>query len=619
MKRQDYIWFVLLIAMLLLWPNIYSLINPPPPPGEAVPAEVEEPGDEAGVIATEAEPAAPADADAAGMVPDAESAAMEAVESVEAVTPDAEPQVPEQRITLANGDVELVFSSRGAGLVSATLANYREFVAQDSLRVSFDFSDAPALAYEGDTPFSIGRGFEVGTPAADNELVFTRASDGLVLQRTITLGEDYRVMVTDTFRNEGTATVEVPDAAIRLGAMEEEKAHPTMYAIPTLGADSLPGAGGVMHWTKKLPARFKQEQEDAQSASMPRSIEWRASGEPLDWAAVKNKYFAQILMPRETGGDGLILYVDREPTPAELEGRASRGKAVVSRVAAAVELMGQTLEPGQTLTREIEYFIGPKDYRLLSQLGYKRDAVMGFDENAYMDFAVVPVAKILLRLLNFIHDHVVASYGVAIMLLTFLIKVLFWPVTHKSTESMRKMSELQPLMAKIREKYKDNPQKQSQEMMALYKEHKVNPLGGCIPMLIQIPVFFGLFVVLRIAIELRFAEFLWIKDLSAPERLIEFGFALPIVGWDALNILPILMTLAMYWQQRLMPAGGDPQQQKIMRIMMPGMMFFMLYNFASGLALYWTTQNVLVIVQQSIYQYRKKHGQTPAKAGATTK
>ncbi|MCB1102394.1 MAG: membrane protein insertase YidC, partial [Kiritimatiellae bacterium] len=204
--------------------------------------------------------------------------------------------------------------------------------------------------------------------------------------------------------------------------------------------------------------------------------------------------------------------------------------------------------------------------------------------------------------------------GFSIMLLTFMNKVIFWPITHKSTESMRKMSELQPLMTKIREKYKDNPQRQSQEMMALYKEHKVNPVGGCIPMLIQIPVFFALFVVLRIAIELRFAEFLWIKDLSSPERLIEFGFALPIVGWDALNILPILMTLAMYWQQKLMPAGGDPQQQKIMRIMMPGMMFFMLYNFASGLALYWTTQNILVIIQQSIYQYRKKHGQVPAKA-----
>lgn len=600
MKRQDYLWFVALLALLLLWPNLYSKFYPganSPAPVEEAPAVTDEPLPEV-IEPSVAPPEVVADE----------------TEALPEVIASDEPATPEQRVTLSNDEVTLTFTSHGAALVQAALKQYREYVDLNSGDVTFDFSSRPALAYLGNPGLPAGASYEVEAGASDREVVFTRAMGDLALRRTITLGEDYLLTVVDEFRNLTTQSRDLPDSEIFVGDMEEEKAHPTVYAIPTLGVDSLPAAGGVMHWTKKVPSYFKQVQEERELTVMPHSVIWRASDQPLDWIAAKNKYFAQILMPKVTGGDGLVIYADREISAAELAGGSSRGKATVTNVTAAIVLEGQSLEPGESVVREFEYYIGPKDYGRLSQLGYKRDAVMGFDENAYLDFITVPTAKLLLRTLNFIHDHVVASYGFAIMLLTFMIKVIFWPITHKSTESMRKMSELQPLMTKIREKYKDNPQRQSQEMMALYKEHKVNPVGGCIPMLIQIPVFFALFVVLRIAIELRFAEFLWIKDLSSPERLIEFGFALPIVGWDALNILPILMTLAMYWQQKLMPAGGDPQQQKIMRIMMPGMMFFMLYNFASGLALYWTTQNILVIIQQSIYQYRKKHGQVPAKA-----
>ena len=193
-------------------------------------------------------------------------------------------------------------------------------------------------------------------------------------------------------------------------------------------------------------------------------------------------------------------------------------------------------------------------------------------------------------------------------MLTIIVRVVFWPVTHKSTESMKRMAQVAPLVNALREKYKDNPTKQQQEIMALYKEHKVNPLGGCLPMLIQIPVFFALFTVLRSAIELRFADFLWIKDLSEPENL--FQGMIPFVG--SLNLLPLLMSFTMWLQMKLSPSAGDPTQQKMMAVMMPIMMLFFLYSFAAGLALYWTTQNVLMIIQQLLM--KRKNAAAPVKA-----
>jgi YidC/Oxa1 family membrane protein insertase len=187
-----------------------------------------------------------------------------------------------------------------------------------------------------------------------------------------------------------------------------------------------------------------------------------------------------------------------------------------------------------------------------------------------------------------------------------LIRVIFWPLNKKSMDSTRRMQEIQPLMAAVREKYKDNPQRQQQETMRLYKEHKINPLGGCLPMLIQIPVFFALFVVLRGAIELRYSSFLWIADLSTPENLFADWSPVP------LNILPILMGLTMWWQQKLTPTS-DPQQQKMM-LMMPILFTVLFYNFPSGLSLYWTTNQVLMIVQ--LTTMRKKNAAAGAAAQA---
>jgi len=195
----------------------------------------------------------------------------------------------------------------------------------------------------------------------------------------------------------------------------------------------------------------------------------------------------------------------------------------------------------------------------------------------------------MLIILKYLNEFV-KNYGIAIIILTILIKILFWPLGNKSYESMKAMQKLQPKMVELREKYKDDKQKLSQETMALYRAHKVNPMGGCLPMLIQIPVFFGLYKALLYAIELRHAPFFWwIQDLSAK---------------DPYYITPIIMGATMFVQQKMTPTAGDPMQQKIM-LFLPIIFTFLFLNFPSGLVIYWLFNNILSIGQQ--YYVNKKH------------
>lgn len=600
MKKQDYVIFFLLVALLFAWPGIYQKFVadklPPPPPAVAE----TETGEQAGV--QEAGPAAKESVSAAATV---EEKAITAVTDQPGEAAGV-PAVEAVLVELSNAHVRLVVSSLGATVVEAELLNYREALPEESAPVLLDFRARPALAYTGIPGLSERSGFMV-EPGGTSEriLLSRRTDDGLLLRRELALGENYLVTVQDTFVNESGSSIELGQHEIRTGAIPQESAHHDMVGMIDMGVDSLPPAGAVENWGKGIPKEFRNEQEEQETARLPVEITYRPTRKPVDWVSAKNKYFVQILKADGDGADWAEIYARREVGLAEREGARVK-QAVVEAVGAGLGFESQSMASGEQYTRTCEYYVGPKDYTILSSLSHARDAAMGFEENAYLDVIVVPTAKLLLRLLKFIHDNVWANYGVAIILLTVIVKVVFWPITHKGTESMRRMASVQPLMAEIREKHKDNPQKMQQAMMALYKEHKINPLGGCLPMLVQIPVFFALFVVLRISIELRFAEFLWIRDLSAPERLLEFGFTIPLLGWDALNILPLLMTATMVIQQRMTPTAGDPQQQKIMMIMMPAMMLFFLYNFASGLALYWTTQNILMIFQQLLYKQRKK-------------
>ena len=256
-----------------------------------------------------------------------------------------------------------------------------------------------------------------------------------------------------------------------------------------------------------------------------------------------------------------------------------------------------SLPPSTQATSEYQLYIGPRDLGILKQFGKNLDQAINF---GWTDI----IAKPLLYILHFFYQYV-HNYGLAIILLTVLVKILFWPLTHKSYKSMKEMQKLQPRMAKLREKHKGDKQKLNQEMMGLYKTYKVNPMGGCLPMVVQIPVFFALFRVLGACIELRHAPFmLWINDLSAPGRLFHFSFQIPFMTPPyGIPVLTLLMGGSMFLQQKMTPTPGDPTQAKIM-MFLPVIFTFMFINFPSGLVLYWLVNNLLSIGQQ--YRIYKK-------------
>jgi YidC/Oxa1 family membrane protein insertase len=238
-------------------------------------------------------------------------------------------------------------------------------------------------------------------------------------------------------------------------------------------------------------------------------------------------------------------------------------------------------------------FFGPKQTDVLKSLDINAQKIIDF---GWFDI----IAKPLIWALNMM-NKVTHNYGIDIIILTILIKIIFYPLTVKSSTSMKKMQKLQPIIVKLKEKYKDDKAKLNQEMMGIYKREGVNPMGGCLPMVIQIPVFFALYKALSGAIELRHAHFLWwMNDLSAPEDLFTFhvaGYALPI------RILPLIMGVTQVIQQKMTPTTADPMQEKIM-LLMPIVFTFLFWSFPSGLVLYWLVNNVISIAQQ--YYINKK-------------
>jgi YidC/Oxa1 family membrane protein insertase len=255
------------------------------------------------------------------------------------------------------------------------------------------------------------------------------------------------------------------------------------------------------------------------------------------------------------------------------------------------------LQPAENQEFSFKLFMGPKSLSLLRSLNNDLDRAIDF---GWVDF----FAKPCLMLMNFIHRFI-PNYGVAIIILTLITRAMFWPLAQKSYKSMGEMRKLQPLMQEIREKYKGDKAKMNQEMMTLYRTYKINPMGGCLPMLIQLPVFFALYRMLYQAIELRHAPFFgWITDLSAPDRLFEFGFKIPFMEPPyGIPVLTIIMGASMILQQKMTPAPGDPTQAKMM-MLMPVIFTFIFINFSSGLVLYWLVSNIFSIAQQ--YYTQKK-------------
>ena len=310
----------------------------------------------------------------------------------------------------------------------------------------------------------------------------------------------------------------------------------------------------------------------------------------LEYAGVSNQFFTTLIRPDRkyvsnfwAKSSSIRIAGDNPDSPKYA-------------VRSGFSLPERKLAPGELENFSCNLYLGPKYYSVLKKMENDTAEVMNYGW-------FTPISVLLSNVLNWLHSTAFSktadkwAWGLSIIALTILIRIAIWPLHNKSTRTMKRMSKLQPLMKDIKEKYKDNPTKLNQETMKLYKEYHINPMGGCLPMFLQIPIFFGYYRMLQYAVELRGQSFLWVDDLSMPDTVYELPFGLPFLGDNIpVNLLPILMAVTMVLQMKMTPKTGDKMQQRIF-MLMPLMFFFFCYNFASALALYWTTQNIFSIGQ----------------------
>lgn len=305
----------------------------------------------------------------------------------------------------------------------------------------------------------------------------------------------------------------------------------------------------------------------------------------ISWTGIKERYFCIILKPQQDS-EGVIL--------------RQFGK---TDLASGIKSKKMPIYPGNEIEDLYILYAGPNDITRLKSLGLGLEHIVNY---GIFD----GITKILLFTLRKFHS-VVKNWGVAIILLTFLINLVLFPLTRKSFTSMRKIQEVQPHIEKLRKVHKDNPQKLNKEMAGLYKQYNINPFGGCLPLLLQMPIFISLYQGLIRSIELKGANFLWIKDLSSPDS-VALPFKLPFLG-NEIHVLPLLMVGAMFLQQKISSASTPTtsqeqmQQQRIMLMVFPLFFGFLFYNFPSGLVLYWLTNTVLMVAEQSLIRRSFSH------------
>jgi len=486
----------------------------------------------------------------------------------------AQPIAPEneKEIVIDTPLYTAIFSNAGPTVRSFKLKAYRETTDPSSswidlvslkqdrgdfLRISFDHHAAP----QRETPlFQVDeKEIQLDPGSSPKELVFrTVTPEGISIVETFRFYADQYKIDLDVSVTNGSASVAEGAFKGSLKAMPP-KDKGGYYAF----------VGFALLLNNGL------EEVDIGDPSDEKSFRG-----PIGWVAYEDNYFMTAIVP---------------DIPSE---GAFTGRHLPSGILDGTYLQPPvSILPSEGKSSRYDLYLGPRDLGILKGFGKELDRAINF---GWTDI----IAKPLLYVLRFF-DGYLHNYGLSIILLTILVKILFWPLTHKSYRSMKEMQKLQPLMAKLREKYKNDKQKLNQEMMALYKTYKVNPMGGCLPMIIQIPVFFALFRVLGGCIELRHAPFaLWINDLSAPDRLFHFPFQIPFMTPPyGIPVLTLLMGASMFVQQKMTPTPGDPAQAKIM-MFLPIIFTFMFINFPSGLVLYWLVNNIISIGQQ--YRIHKK-------------
>ncbi|MDE3067612.1 MAG: membrane protein insertase YidC [Verrucomicrobiota bacterium] len=531
--------------------------------------------------------------------------------------------LPEQTLTLTNARARYVFTSRGGGLKSVALLDYPEtvsprwqpFEAAGAVATLNARAPLPALAILGSTNLT-GNGQFTLTRTDDGVRAEKSLPDGLRLVKEFHLSSNYLVTASVTLVNTTARPLSLPAQEWVIGT-----------AAPMDPDDNnFPVYGGAMWFDGAKDQTVNLSYFSTNTTVLlffPRTpkMEYRAGASNVVWAAAYNQFFTIIAMPQTPAGQVVARPVTLPPyadTGQETNAPVPQG------IQAALVYPAQVLEPHQSVARQLTFFAGPKEYRLLARIGEQfhnhADLVMNFGTGLFGLFGVGTFfAKLLLLMMNWLHDATRMGYGLAIVVITVLLRLFFWPFTAAGMRSMKRMQALAPELKALKEKYKDDMQKLMQKQQELYRKHKINPMGGCLPMLIQMPVFVGFYTMLRSAIELRGAHFLWVADLTKPDTLFMIpGLTfIPIFSTPVglpFNLLPLLMVGAMVWQAHLQPPspGMDPTQQKMMRYM-PLIFLLFLYNYSSGMSLYMTFSTLMSVLQTRLTRLAPK----PAAPGST--
>ena len=530
-----------------------------------------------------AQPATPATGTQAG------SAAQAAGTGTVAAVPAAE--VTAQSFTLETEVYRVVFSNRGGVVTSLKLKDYKNL---DGSPVELVFSKDT-----GRYPFSIHFG-DADAPPVNELFQFERSSVGnavsfyrtfaspsgvpFVLRKTFQFHPaDYLIELRVSIEN---SVNEYPD--LKFGDVAYTLGFGPQIGPPFEKLDRYTETRQYMYFAEGKP-------RNANPKNGRLTLNGRAT-----WAGIMGKYFEVIAVPDATPYS--ITYVN-----SPLEGLKEQSSIFFSR---------PEIKSSKN-TDVFRFYLGPRKREVLAR--YNSAEKNGFKLADLKFEQSVPSAPLigwladLLRIMLDLFHRLIPNYGVAILLLTLLIKLLFWPLTNKSMRSTARMQTLQPKMKELQAKYKENPQKLNAEMAALYKREGVSPLGGCLPLLLQLPIFFALYNLLNSHFELRGASFIagWINDLSAPEAIATFA-PINLLVWklDALRVLPFLMLGTTFLQSKVSQSTTPTDKNMaLMTYMMPAVFFFILYNMPSGLVLYWTAQNLLGIVQQLFYNAQRKKQQ----------
>jgi len=573
MDRKSLLILVLSFGLLMLWYPLVSRIYPPQPaPATNAPANAN----------TTSTGPAPAPATASPLPAAAPTATLPPSGTAE------------ETVTIENDNARYVFTSHGGGLKLVELKHYPETVGRvgrrrastNNLATLNTRAPVPVFAVlgagdlQGDSTFQLSR-TETGVRAEK------ALPSGLHLIKDFQLGTNYLLSATLRVENRTNQPVRLPVKELVIGT-----------ATPLGPTDQ--GTLMAMEWYDGSDAVRADEAWFANRTlgcfpGTPRG-EYLGGASNVVWASVQNQFFAMITVSPTNAPAPRVVARNIPLPPPTAEDLEVDPKAVLKPFGFQTALLypETVLAPGQVLERRYDVFAGPKEYktldRLASRLGNNIDLVMRF--GGFFGF----FAKALLLSMNGLHNLFNISYALCIIIITVIIKLLFWPLTLASMRSMKRMSSLQPQMKAIQEKYKEDPRKMQQKMSEFWKEHKINPAAGCLPMLIQLPIFIGFYQMLQSAIELRGAPFLWAADLSQPDTVwIIPGLNFPV------NPLPLIYGVTLIWQARITPMspGMDPAQQQMMKYM-PVVFLFILYNMPAGLTLYWTVQNLLTIAQMKL-------------------